>query len=53
MRQIRHTGIFVDDLEGMKKFYCEQFNMTVSVHDTEVGDYIANLYGMGGVSDTG
>lgn len=46
MRQLRHTGIFVSNLEKMKEFYCNTFDMNVAVHDTEVGDYIANLYGM-------
>lgn len=48
MRQIRHTGIFVNDLERMKDFYCRYFNMNVAVHDTEVGDYIAGLYNLSG-----
>lgn len=47
MRLIRHTGFFVKDLEEMKSFYCEFFDMEVEVHDIETGDYIANLYGMG------
>ena len=44
MKQIRHIGIIVDDLEAMKSFYCNQFDMRVYVHDMEVGDYIAGLY---------
>ena len=48
MRLLRHTGIFVENLEKMKDFYSAAFNMTEAVHDIETGDYIANLYGMGG-----
>lgn len=46
MKQIRHTGIYVDDLNLMKEFYCESFNMKVAVHDTEDGSYICDLYGI-------
>lgn len=44
MLQVRHTGIFVKDLERMKDFYCKFFNLHVKIHDIESGDYIANLY---------
>lgn len=48
MLKIRHTGIFVEDLLKMKNFYCQTFGMTEAVHDTEVGKYIADLYGQEG-----
>jgi len=45
-RLIRHTGIFVDDLEKMKEFYCSNFDMTVTVHATETGEYISTITGV-------
>lgn len=45
MRLIRHTGIFVKDLEGMKDFYCRHFDMEVFIHCTERVDYIEKLLG--------
>ena len=46
MKHIRHTGIFVDDLEIMKDFYMKHFDMQVAVYDTEEGEYISKLYGL-------
>lgn len=40
MSAIRHTGIYVCDLERMKDFYCDHFGMRVAVHAFEKGDYI-------------
>jgi len=48
MNLIRHTGIFVKNLEEMKDFYMKNFDMNIAVHDTEVGDYISSLYGKDG-----
>ena len=47
---IRHTGIYVDDLERMKDFYCRYFDMTVAVHDTEGGRYSETILGVPGIS---
>ncbi len=46
MNLIRHVGLYVNNLEMMKEFYCTNFEMTEAVHDTEVGDYISHLYGI-------
>ncbi len=46
MRQIRHIGIYVDNLEMMKNFYCDNFDMSVAIHDFETGKYISELYNM-------
>lgn len=48
MRQIRHTGVFVSNLDNMKEFYCNNFKMTVAIHDIETGNYISRLYGLEG-----
>ena len=47
---IRHTGIYVKDLEKMKDFYCRHFDMETAVHDTEGGDYSATILGVPGIS---
>lgn len=47
---IRHTGIYVDDLEKMKDFYCRYFDMDVAVHDTEGGKYSETILGVPGIS---
>lgn len=49
MRQIRHTGIYVNDIELMKDFYCSVFNMHVETHDVEQGPYIETVLGIDGV----
>lgn len=46
---IRHTGIYVKDLERMKDFYCRHFDMEVAVHDTEKGAYIEKILGIQGI----
>ena len=50
MLLIRHTGIYVRDLERMKDFYCRHFDMEIAVHDTEGGDYSATILGVPGIS---
>lgn len=50
MHLIRHTGIYVHDLERMKDFYCRYFDMEGAVHDTEGGDYLATILGVPGIS---
>lgn len=48
MKNIRHTGIYVKDLEKMKKFYCTTFQMNVVVHAIEESDYIDTVLGVTG-----
>lgn len=50
MRLIRHTGIYVRDLERMKEFYCRHFDMTVFAHDTEGGKYGETILGVSGIN---
>ena len=50
MYLIRHTGIYVKDLERMKDFYCRYFDMEIAIHGTEQGDYIATILGVSGIS---
>ena len=47
---IRHTGIYVKDLEKMKDFYCRFFDMSVAVHDIERGEYIETILGVPSIS---
>ncbi len=46
MLLIRHTGIYVHDLERMKNFYCRFFNMEIAVHATEGGQYSETILGV-------
>lgn len=46
MRQIRHTGIYVDDISVMKDFYCTYFDMEVAVDEIEEGNYIETVLGV-------
>ena len=46
MLSIRHTGIYVRDLETMKDFYCNNFGMKVLVHAFEKGNYIDTVLGI-------
>ena len=50
MRLIRHTGIYVRNLERMKEFYCRYFDMEVAVHDTEGGAYSETILGVPSIS---
>lgn len=50
MKLIRHTGIYVKNLERMKEFYSHYFDMEVAVHDTESGEYSATILGVPGIS---
>ena len=50
MLLIRHTGIYVNDLEKMKGFYCRYFNMEVAVHDVEGGKYSETILGIPSIS---
>ncbi len=45
---IRHTGIYVNDIELMKKFYCNYFDMEITLHTIEEGIYIDTLLGLNG-----
>lgn len=46
MLSIRHTGIYVRDLEKMKDFYCNMFGMETAVHAFEKGAYIDTVLGL-------
>ena len=46
MENIRHIGVYVDDLEGMKQFYCNNFAFAVKVHDIEKSLYIDRVLGL-------
>jgi len=46
MLSIRHTGIYVRDLEKMKKFYCDTFGMKTAVHAFEKSTYIDTVLGL-------
>lgn len=50
MLLIRHTGIYVKDLERMKDFYCRYFKMKEVVHNTEGGTYLSTILGVSGIS---
>ena len=50
MHLIRHTGIYVKDIERMKEFYCRYFDMEIAIHGTEQGDYISTILGIPGIS---
>lgn len=45
MRNIRHIGIYVENLEKMKEFYCRNFNMNVIANEKECGEYINTILG--------
>ena len=40
---MRHTGIYVNDLERMKEFYCKYFGMIEVVHSVEQSLYIDTI----------
>lgn len=43
MACIRHTGIYVRNLDKMKEFYCGVFGLKEIFHGTEEGNYINTL----------
>lgn len=49
MLKIRHTGIYVNNLENMKNFYCKNFGMKVAVHSFEKGNYIDTVLGLSNI----
>lgn len=46
MLNIRHVGIYVDNLEHMKNFYCNNFGFIEKVHEVEEGTYIDTILGL-------
>ncbi|MEG1876545.1 MAG: VOC family protein [Lachnospiraceae bacterium] len=46
MIAIRHTGIYVSDLELMKEFYSAVLGMKEKIHEIESSDYIATILGL-------
>jgi len=49
MKNIRHIGIYVQDLEKEKDFYCQNFGMKVLIHAREEGKYIETVLGKKGI----
>lgn len=48
MFNIRHVGIYTENLEKMKAFYCENFNFKEKIHNVENGTYIDTILGLNG-----
>lgn len=46
---MRHTGIYVENLELMKRFYCDNFQMEVASHQVETGNYIDTILNVQGM----
>lgn len=46
MKRIRHTGIYVKDIEIMRNFYCKYFDMKVEINNIEEGEYIETVLGV-------
>jgi catechol 2,3-dioxygenase-like lactoylglutathione lyase family enzyme len=46
MKEIRHTGIVVSDMERSLKFYRDLLGLKVSVDFCEKGNYIDNVVGL-------
>lgn len=44
MNGIRHTGIYVRDLETMVSFYKDIFDLSIVVHQKENGAYIDTIF---------
>ena len=44
MQGIRHTGIYVKDLETMISFYKDVFDLNVAVRQKEYGTYIDTIF---------
>lgn len=49
MLKIRHTGLYVNNLESMKDFYCRFFDMSVASYSVESGKYLETLVATEGV----
>lgn len=45
MSGIRHTGIYVKDLEAMVSFYMDVFDLEIMVHQHESGKYTDTIFG--------
>jgi len=45
MIRIRHTGVYVQDMDVQKAFYEQTLGMSVKVHQVEKGAYINTLLG--------
>lgn len=48
--RLRHAGIYVDELESMKKFYMTCFDLSVFKEGIENGSYLESFLGIKGVS---
>lgn len=46
MIEIRHVGIYVNDLNKMKEFYCKFLGMSEAIHAIEEGTYINTVLGL-------
>ena len=51
MIKIRHTGIYVRDMDLQKNFYEHTLGMKVKVHQVEKGSYINTILGTGTESE--
>lgn len=52
IKNIRHTGIVVRDLEMSKRFYCEVFGFAIVKQVEESGNFIDNISALQGVRIT-
>lgn len=50
MLRIRHTGIYVNNMDLMKRFYCNVLGMNVVSEGDEGGFYIETLLGIPGLT---
>lgn len=49
MKEVRHVGIVVEDMEAMLGFYRDLLGMTVAVDFSEQGEFIDTVIGMRGI----
>ncbi|MCK5345343.1 MAG: VOC family protein, partial [Candidatus Heimdallarchaeota archaeon] len=49
MKEIRHTGIVVSNMEQSLKFYRDILRLRTVVDFTDEGEYIDNILGLSGV----
>lgn len=47
---VRHIGIFVDNLEQMKSFYMNCFDLKEKAHVNEGGNYLETFLGVKGIA---
>ena len=52
IKEIRHTGIVVDDLDASMHFYCDMLGFKIQKKMVESGDYIDNMLSLKNVKVT-